>query len=161
MAGDAKPSSTTEFADAIISNLGQDSRTGSAGDFLAVRIPEPITEVATVDVSRRIVTGVDVFLESTLQPAELGAALQTICEDTTLTLHLISNRGSTVFPSEDRTLTLVDHYRCRFMKKTRSDTLSNAEILALLTRIGEEHTWMHVEKLQQFDGDDAFSRTQK
>ena len=47
------------------------------------------------------------------------------------------------------------------MKKARNEPLSNSEILALLTRIGETHTWMHVEKLQQFDGDDAFSRTQK
>ena len=161
MAGTGKASSTTEFADAIISNLGLDSRTGSAGDFLAVHIPESTPEVAAVPVSRRIVTGVDVYLESTLQPDDLAAALNLICENTTLTLHMIGNRGSTVYPSEDRTVTLVDHYRCRFMKKARSDTLTNSEILSLLTKIGEEHTWMHVEKLQQFDGEDAFSRTQK
>ena len=161
MAGTGKASSTTEFADAIISNLGLDSRTGSAGDFLAVHIPESTPEVAAVPVSRRIVTGVDVYLESKLQPDDLAAALNLICEDTTLTLHMIGNRGSTVYPSEDRTVTLVDHYRCRFMKKARSDTLTNSEILSLLTKIGEEHTWMHVEKLQQFDGEDAFSRTQK
>jgi hypothetical protein len=47
------------------------------------------------------------------------------------------------------------------MKKDRNDNLSNAEILALLTRVGDEHVWMHVEKLQQFDDVDAFSRTHK
>jgi biotin operon repressor len=47
------------------------------------------------------------------------------------------------------------------MKKSRGDALTNAEILSLLTRIGEAHIWHHVEKLQQFDGEDAFSRTQK
>ena len=47
------------------------------------------------------------------------------------------------------------------MKRSRGDALSNAEILSLLTKIGEVHTWMHVEKLQQFDGEDAFSRTSR
>jgi isocitrate dehydrogenase len=159
MAGNAKPSSTTEFADAIISNLGKDSSTRSGESFRAVRIPEATTDVATVPVHRRVVTGVDVFLESTLKPDELGAALNAVCEGTTVNVHMIANRGNVVFPAEDSPVTLVDHYRCRFMKKNRTDTLSNAEILALLTRIGEEHTWMHVEKLQQFDGEDAFSRS--
>src|SRR5687768_5782588 len=161
MAGTGKASSTTEFADAIISNLGKDSATRGTRDFRAVRIPEPRTEVATVPVYRRIVTGVDVFIESTLSPAELGAAMTEVCEGTSITLHMIGNRGNVVFPAENTTVTLVDQYRCRFMKKARSDTLTNAEILALLTRIGEAHTWMHVEKLQQFDGEDAFSRTRK
>jgi isocitrate dehydrogenase len=75
---------------------------------------------------------------------------------------MIGNRGNTVFPADDdRAVTLVDSYRCRFMKKDRNDNLTNAEILSLLTKVGEEHIWHHVEKLQQFDGVDAFSRTQK
>src|SRR5688572_13594062 len=161
MAGTAKASSTTEFADAIISNLGKDSATKGTRDFRAVKIPQPRTEVATVPVYRRIVTGVDVFIENTLSPAELGAAMTEVCEGTSITLHMIGNRGNVVFPAENTTVTLVDQYRCRFMKKSRSDTVTNSEILALLTRIGEEHVWMHVEKLQVFDGEDAFSRTRK
>ena len=161
MPGKAKASSTTEFADAIISNLGKVSSSKGAKDFRAVRIPPASTDVQTVSVQRRRVTGVDVFLESTLQPDELATDLTAICAGTTFSLQMIGNRGNTVFPSGDRQVTLVDQYRCRFMKKTRSDDLSNGEILSLLTRIGEAHTWMHVEKLQQFDGEDAFSRTQK
>jgi isocitrate dehydrogenase len=67
-----------------------------------------------------------------------------------------------VFPvTDDRRVTLVDQYRCRFMKKNRIEPLTNPEILSLLTKIGEAHTWMHIEKLQQFDNEDAFSRTQR
>ena len=162
MPGNAEPTSTTDFADAIISNLGIDSSSRVSRDFRAVKIPAPTTEVATVPVHRRVVTGVDVFIESTLQPAELGAALSEACDGTSVNLHMIGNRGNTVYPlDDDRKVTLVDHYRCRFMKRDRSDALTNSEILALLTRIGEVHTWMHVEKLQQFDGEDAFSRAQK
>ncbi|MDO8501201.1 MAG: NADP-dependent isocitrate dehydrogenase [Gemmatimonadaceae bacterium] len=161
MAGTHKPSSTTELTDAIIANLGRVSGTAAAKDFRAVRIPPASTRVATVPVTTRRVTGVDVFIESDLQPADLAEALTEICVGTTLGLQMIGNRGNTVFPLNERSVTLVDQYRCRFMKKDRNDTVSNSEILALLTRLGEAHTWMHVEKLQQFDGADAFSRTQK
>ena len=162
MAGAAKPSSTTQFADAIIANLGKESRTSGARDFRAVEIPESSTDVQIVPTRTRRVTGVDVFIESSLQPDQLGADLNEICSGTTVALQMIGNRGNTVFPADDRRrVTLVDQYRCRFMKKARGDALSNAEILSLLTRVGEAHTWHHVEKLQQFDGEDAFSRTQK
>jgi isocitrate dehydrogenase len=115
-----------------------------------------------VKVGSRQVTGVDVFIESSLQPADLGEALNEAIAGTTVNLQMIGNRGNTVFPAEnERPVTLVDQYRCRFMKKDRNDNLSNAEILALLTRVGEEHVWMHVEKLQQFNDVDAFSRTHK
>jgi isocitrate dehydrogenase len=162
MAGTAKPSSTTEFAEAIISNLGKESSTAGARDFRALQMPESSDEVQTVEVKSRRVTGVDVFIESTLKPDELAADLNEMMSGTTVSLQLITNRGNTVYPSDEGSrVTLVDQYRCRFMKKSRGEQLSNAEILALLTRLGESHTWMHVEKLQQFDGEDAFSRTRK
>jgi isocitrate dehydrogenase len=162
MAGTAKPSSTTDFADAIISNLGKSSTTTGAKDFRAVRIPEPSTEVEVVEVKTRRVTGLDVFIESKMLPEELGADLTEITGTTPFALQMIANRGNTVWPVEDgRRVTLIDQYRCRFLAKNRTDSVANAEILSLLTKIGEAHTWMHVEKLQHFDGEDAFSRTQR
>ncbi|MEO5589673.1 MAG: isocitrate/isopropylmalate family dehydrogenase, partial [Gemmatimonadaceae bacterium] len=162
MAGDAAPSSTTEFADAIIANLGKTSETEGSTDFRAVRIPEASSEVQTVEIETRRVSGVDVFIESTLAAGDLAADLNDICEGTTLSLRMIGNRGNTVYPANDeRQVTLVDQYRCRFIKTDPLDGLSNPEILSLLTKIGEAHIWHHVEKLQQFDGVDAFSRTQK
>jgi isocitrate dehydrogenase len=107
------------------------------------------------------VTGVVVYIESSLPPAELADSLSEASAGTTFTLQVITNRGSTVFPAGDRSVSLVDHYRCRFMAKDRFAGVTNPEILSLLTRIGEAHIWMHVEKLQLFDDEDAFSRTQK
>jgi isocitrate dehydrogenase len=161
MAGDTKPSSTTEFADAIIANLGKKSKSaGAHRDFRAVRISPSSEDVQVVETKARKVTGVDVFIESTLQPDKLAQDLNEICAGTTLNLHMIGNRGNTVYPAEDgRQVTLIDQYRCRFMKKARGDALTNSEILSLLTKVGEAHTWMHIEKLQQFDGEDAFSRS--
>ena len=47
------------------------------------------------------------------------------------------------------------------MKNDPVESLSNAELLSLLTRVGETHIWMHIEKLQEFDGENAFSKAQK
>ncbi len=162
MAGTAKPTGTNEFADAIIANLGRQSETMGARDFRAVKIPRASRDVHVVEVQSRQVTGVDVYIESRLQPAELAEMLNEVCGGTTVSLQMIGNRGNTVYPmDDDRPVTLVDQYRCRFMKKDRNDDLTDAEILRLLTRIGEDHFWMHIEKLQQFDDEDAFSRVKK
>jgi isocitrate dehydrogenase len=162
MPGSSKAVSTTEFAEAVIANLGKDSASGGAGrDFKAVRLPSSTTKVSSVKVGARSVTGIDVFVESAMSPTELAESLSDAISGTTFTLQVITNRGSTVFPTSDRSVSLVDHYRCRFMAKNRFGGVGNPEILSLLTRIGEDHTWMHVEKLQLFDGEDAFSRTPK
>ena len=161
MAGTAEPSSTTEFTDTIIANLGRESSTSAARDFHAVRIAPMREEVSVVAASTRRVTGVDVFIESDLQPAALGESLGELVAATTLSLQNIGNRGNIVFPVTEQTVSLVDQYRCRFLARNRHADISDPEILSLLTRIGDSHRWMHVEKLQQFDGEDAFSRTRK
>src|SRR6476646_959514 len=72
MAGDAPPTGTKEFADAIISNLGRESTSKGARDFRAVKLPEASRDVQAVPTRTRRVTGLDVFIESSLQPQELG-----------------------------------------------------------------------------------------
>jgi isocitrate dehydrogenase len=161
MAGTASPSSTTQFADAIISNLGRVSGTSAARDFQAVKLPPRSGEVAAVVPATRRVTGVDVYVESSLQPQELGDELAALASASTFALYAITNRGNTVYPVTERAVSLIDQYRCRFLAKDRSADVGDPEILALLTRIGESTRWMHVEKLQLFGGEDGFSRTAK
>src|SRR5688500_5482921 len=145
MAGTGQPSSTTEFADAVISNLGKASATGGSRDFHAVRLPERATEVAATAVETRKVTGVDIFVESTLQPDELGVELTAATERTRFTRHAITNRGNTVYPAPARSVSLADQYRCRFLARDRHGDISDPEILSLLTHVGENVRWMHVE----------------
>ena len=161
MAGSAQASSTTEFADAVIPNLGETSEVGIQREFEEVKLPPRREEVASVDVRTRRVTGVDVYIESTLQPQELGDDIIATTAHSSLALQAITNRGNTVYPVNGRPVSLVDHYRCRFLAKSRSADVGDPEILSLLTHIGETHRWMHVEKLHLFDGEDGFSRTAK
>ena len=73
---------------------------------------------------------------------------------------MITNRGALVFPSNGRRVSLVDHFRCRFVLREAAANFGDAEILSLLGAIGIKHRWMHIEKLQEFDGEPGFSKSQ-
>jgi isocitrate dehydrogenase len=73
---------------------------------------------------------------------------------------MITNRGAIVFPSSGRRVSLVDHYRCRFVLRDGVTRLGDEEILSLLAALSHSHRWMHVEKLQEFDGEAAYSKSQ-
>ena len=109
--------------------------------------------------SRRL-TGFDVYIESDLDPAKLATDLEKLTQMSPLKLQMITNRGAQVFPSSGRRVSLVDHFRCRFVLRESVASFGDAEILSLLGAIGARHQWMHIEKLQEFDGEPAFSRSQ-
>jgi isocitrate dehydrogenase len=158
MHGDSRPYSTTEFTEAVISYLGKRSHTSLSRDYKAIKIPKSTKEVGRVTAASRRVTGVDIFIETTEQPETLAANLTALATDN-LTLLSIANRGTTVYPTPAAPVGLVDHYRCRFFGHGHSD-VTDKEILTLLQKISPKYTWMHIEKLQQFDGIDAFSKAQ-
>jgi isocitrate dehydrogenase len=113
-----------------------------------------------VSAKSRRVTGVDVYVESDLEPKALAASLETLAKASALRLEMITNRGAMVFPSSSRRGSLVDHFRCRFVQRDPGPDVGDAEILALLSIVGAEYRWMHIEKLQEFDGKASFSKSQ-
>jgi isocitrate dehydrogenase len=159
MQGEGAPATTTQFTDAVIANLGKRSKLSASREYKMLAPRAHDRSVNTVSAHTRRVLGVDIYVESDAQPAELARTLQLAAAGLPVKLELIANRGSSVFPNTERKVSLVDHYRCRFVCDGAGD-LSDSEVLALLARIAEAHHWMHVEKLQQFDGVDAFTRTQ-
>ena len=50
----------------------------------------------------------------------------------------------------------------RFVLRDESQTadLADADLFALLQRIAAGHRWMHVEKLQEFDGQPGYTKAQ-
>jgi isocitrate dehydrogenase len=159
MQGAAAPASTTQFTATVIANLGKRSKLTASREYKTLAPVRGSRKVSTVAAGNRRVLGVDVYVESEQQPAALAATLESASAALPVKLELIANRGSSVYPNTERNVSLVDHYRCRFVCDGGGD-FGDAEILSLLARIGESHRWMHVEKLQQFDGADAFTRTQ-
>jgi isocitrate dehydrogenase len=113
-----------------------------------------------VRAAERRVTGVDIFVESAQSPDSLGGALERAAEGSAFRLHLISSRGAKVYPCVETTVDYVDAWQCRFMVRDGVGEPSDGDLLDLLRRTGACAPWVHLEKLQAFDGEPAFSRAQ-
>jgi isocitrate dehydrogenase len=155
---------TAAFTEQVIANLGRASNLPSRHYQKLELKSWPELTAHTAPGTRELV-GIDVFLETDLGAEDLGKALEELAQDTPFRLNGISNRGVQVYPPTGGQTFLVDHFACRFMLKTPiSLDLSAAngqpEISYLVQRIGAKFPWMHIEKLQRFDGKDAFERPQ-
>lgn len=159
MAGDAKPATTSEFADAVIANIGRTSHTAPSRPYQAIKLTPRSPKVHTLATNSRRVVGVDVYVETAMLPGELAEKVEAAVKGSAGRLLMISNRGTVVYPATDLKVGLVDHYRCRFVPCETNSELSDEGILEILKRVGPVGKWMHVEKLQQFDGVDAFSKS--
>ncbi len=55
----------------------------------------------------------------------------------------------------------VDHYRCRIVLRDKGGDLTEAQIAGRArARSASKHRWMHVEKLNEFDGAAGYTRAQ-
>ena len=160
MIGVRNPASTTEFSSAVISNLGKRSKVSPPRDYKKVELPAAQLGVNVVRAKSRRLMGVDVYVESELEPKALATSLEGLAKSSPLRLEMITNRGAMVYPSSERRVSLVDHFRCRFVPRNSASDLADADILTLVATIGSQHRWMHIEKLQEFDGKSAFSKSQ-
>ncbi len=152
--------STTGYTEAIIGNLGRRSERWTVREHRPLELPKLSDDIDYVKPSSRAIVGLDVFVESPMEPNELGASLMELTHDTSLSLKLVSSRGTKVFPPTGAITDTVDHYRCRFVIKESPGELSDDDVHRLLLRISRRHRWMHIEKLQEFDGELAFTRDQ-
>src|ERR671925_438794 len=152
--------STTAYTDAIIGNLGRRSEGWTVREHRPLQLPKLADDIDYVKPSSRAVVGMDVFIESPMAPNELGASLMELTHETPLSLKLVSSRGTKVFPPTGAITDTVDHYRCRFIVKAEPGDLSDDDVHQLLVAISQRHRWMHIEKLQEFDGELGFTRDQ-
>ena len=158
---DLKPGSdigTREFTEAVAARLGQQSSFASR-PFLPFTIPNVEPDAVQITFSERHDWGIDVFLETTEQPKELGDFLNTVAQQTGFRLAMISNRGTQVWPLSDVQPTCVDHYRCRFQAIETPTTLV-PQVSALLSSIESRYRWMHLERLEIADQQAQFAKAQ-
>ena len=149
---------TTAYTDQVIANLGRTSSQRSR-QYQALTLPVWPKGVWHHESESRIMTGLDVFIESGEPPAALAASLQAAAEGTDFTLKMIENRGVQVWPAHTGNPFLVDLFRCRFLLSTPGEG-APPQIAQLMERISASHHWMHVEKLQRFNGMDGYTRAQ-
>lgn len=146
--------STTEFTKTIISNLASvepETRLYHPLDLSKV-YSKPLT------LKNRTLQGIDVYIETKIPPQQLGDHLNALLHDTPLHLSHISSRGLAVYPDIDVSrLDLIDLFRCRLTPRSEATVLSDDTILSILQKISLHYHWMHIEKLQYFEGQQGFS----
>ena len=155
-----KGTPTTEYTEAIIGNLGKRSEKWIVREHRPLQLPKLSPEPDYVRPNSRAVVGLDVFIESPLSASELGASLMELTGDTRMSLKMVSSRGTKVFPPTGAITDTLDHWRARFITKENPGDLPDEDVNQLLTRISRRHRWMHIEKLQEFDGELGFTRDQ-
>lgn len=152
------PLSTTAFTDRIIHNLGNET------DFWTRRTYKPLEFPRIKDypapTSRKTV-GVDIYIESDLSPEALGKSLEDVALSSPFYLKMISNRSIQVYPATTGIkVETVDHWRARFFIKEAFPSIEDKDILNLITKVGHDHIWMHIEKLYEFNGTPSFTKAQ-
>ncbi len=161
IAGDRDGASTTDYTKAVISHLNDRSGAWSVRERRPLQLPQVSAEPVTVRPGSRRDIGVDLFIESDLDPRALGKSLEALVEGTRLSLYGISNRGTMVYPSKGRSnADCIDHWPCRFMLRDAAAGLTDADLLDLLQRVSGTHRWVHLERLPLYDDERGFTRAQ-
>ncbi len=160
IAGDEGATGTTAYTDAIIGNLGKKSSTWTVREYRPLLLPSVDSAPDFVRPKERRVVGVDVFVESSLDADTLGKSLEEVVAGSPLELKMIGNRGTKVYLPTGAITDVVDQWVARFVQRDTEGDLDDASILALLSSIAEKHRWAHIEKLQEFDGVQGFTRAQ-
>ncbi len=146
---------TSEFADAVIANLGQSPKLLNAPSYVGSK-PLKLPVVGHKTPCKKELVGIDIFLQwQDGIPKVLGDKLVKY-GTSELALKLITNRGVKVWPEGFSETYCVDHWRCRFMSPTMA--LSFDEILNVQTRLHEAgFDVVKTENLYNFNGEPGYA----
>ncbi len=151
--------STTDYTNAIISNLGKPVDGWSVRRVQPIKMPQVSRDVTFRKAKEKEVVGGDIFVESPLKPDELGPSLELISATSPLRLKMISNRGTKVYPDGNPNIDCVSHYRCRFVAR-EGNKINFSDVVHLVASINNSHEVCHVERLIRIDGADGFTKAQ-
>ena len=155
-----KGASTSAFTEAVIANFGRTSERYHVRAYRPINLPHIDPAPDFVKPQNRRAIGIDIFVESALSAEAIGKSLEHLALGTPIKLKMISNRGTMVYPPTGAMTDCVDHWRCRFILRDPTGDLVDSAMFDLLQRIAAQHRWMHVEKLQEFDGVSGFTMAQ-
>ena len=157
---------TTAYTDMIIANFGKIAEKYKVRATTPIKLPELSSEPAFVKAKTARTIGMDLFIEANMLPAELGPKVEAVLEGMPLKLKMISNRGTKVYPLAGAITDCNDQYRCRCImlqgaEKGATATCPDSDLLAVIAKFAASGIkWAHVEKLQEFDGEMAFTKAQ-
>jgi isocitrate dehydrogenase len=154
--------STSGFTDAVIGNLGHapmahPARRARVPDPSAVPLPRWDYRAAHYAAIPRVLVGLDVMVESDLPIEALGPSLAAAA-GAAFELEGVASRGTHVYPGaavgDD-----VRWYSARYVA-AGGRVPHERDLLELVSRVAEHHRWTHVERLQTFDGEPGYTRSQ-
>lgn len=156
------PVSTSQFAAEIVKNLPDEAKQEfiAMPDLPFLKTPVPAQNqmlVSEAPVKQRTL-GIDIFVESTMNPKDLAAELQLNLEKTGLKLVMISNRGTQIWPTGSVFTQLVNHFRCRF--EVVDGDKEEAEFLKFASSIATRVRVCSLEMLREIDGKRSFTLAQ-
>ncbi|NBW31663.1 MAG: isocitrate dehydrogenase [bacterium] len=105
------------------------------------------------------VVGLDLFLQSLMAPAELGAKLSALAVQE-LTLKMIESKGTVVWPNAAPAFDPTGLFRARFLARADGADLPDETLLALAARVAGVAPWVHLEKLRVWGSEEGFTRAQ-
>ena len=147
---------TTEFAEAVISNLGKNPSTLKKVTYennTAIQLPK----YQRKPLAKKDLVGVDIFVHWTgTNPNELATMMKSI-ESNDVKLSIITNRGIKVWPDGFKETFCTDHWRCRFRPANRFSMPHNVIVELLNKAISENIECIKTENLYAFNGKEAFS----
>jgi isocitrate dehydrogenase len=154
-----KGTRTSAYTDAIIGNLGERSERWQVREYKPQVLPRIDPRPDFVRPASRQVVGMDLFVEAPISAEELGRSVEELLEGSAVRLKMISSRGTQVYPATGAITDTVDQFRCRLLLHEPGE-LSDEAVFDVLRRVSSRHRWMHIEKLQEFDGEPGFTRAQ-
>jgi isocitrate dehydrogenase len=160
IAGDAGSCSTTQYTDAIIANLGMKPAKTYVREYQPIHLPQVSLAPDFVKVKTRRVAGVDVFVESNQTPTQIGQAAEAAAQGSPFVLHMVTSRGTKLYPGVSAVTDTVDQFRCRFVLADKAGDATDPQLLDLLARVGARFRWSHIEKLNEFDGQPGWTKAQ-
>lgn len=138
--------STDDFTNAIIGNL-HPLRVESVQVDEIVRVIHPVPELIAEEFQ---LVGADIFVEwSDGLPPVPGSVGP-------LTLDVMSNRGTKVWPGTAPDIMYVDHFRCRYIAGSNVTSADVTQVLNALDAQGIR--WCHVELLNAVGGQPRYSK---
>ena len=148
--------STSDFAKAVISNLGKTPVTLKTVKYEKGSVLS-FPEIKRKPMAKKELLGVDVFVHwSGTHPDELAGMLKSV-ETQGVKLNMITNRGIKVWPEGFSETFCTDHWRCRF-KPQSTEIMDKKEIVALLQNaLNNNVDAIKTENLYSFDGKVSYS----
>jgi isocitrate dehydrogenase len=149
---------TKEFAQAVIARMGRKPQKLAAVSYAGARSARkdwtPVERRSDV----RMV-GVDLYIGSAgVRPQVLGDAVRQISHEG-LTLKMIDNRGTIVYPGGMAETFLTDSFRCRF--EAAGAPVTHAQIAGIYQKLtAAGYDVVKTESLRTFDGKPGFTLAQ-